>query len=329
MKIVALKAAASASPYLELVRENYKGYSQSFLTTIENQFQKAFSKSGTESILVMDDKKILAHAILDQNPGMGQGIGSFGFFECINDKQVCSLLFEKIFQRAREINLSKILGPINLDTWHTYRVISEGDQSPLFWGEPLCLSYYSELIDSQNPSNTINYYSAYREKYDNMIEATEQSYLQALNNGISIKAQVAIAPEQHRQIWQISSEIFSKNWAYSPINYEEFSELYPILNTDNKSQLIYTASLKEEVIGFCSVIISGNNQRIVKTLALKKKFHGMGLGNALVHCIHKDAKKGACAKIIYALIRNTNQIKNFPTENGIVMRKYKAYEFEI
>ena len=58
-------------------------------------------------------------------------------------------------------------------------------------------------------------------------------------------------------------------------------------------------------------------------------YQGLGLGNALAYKIHFDAKNEGFKKIIYALIRDGNNIKNFPKEEAVIFRHYAAFEFQI
>lgn len=77
----------------------------------------------------------------------GDGVGFFGFFECIDDPEVAAALFESAGNWLRNRRLQKIRGPINPSLNHTLGLLIEGfDSSPFFmmtYNPP----YYERLIE--------------------------------------------------------------------------------------------------------------------------------------------------------------------------------------
>ena len=99
------------------------------------------------------------------------------------------------------------------------------------------------------------------------------------------------------------------------------------MTTDlNALYLLYKG---EDIIGFCSTYKEDETTLILKTICILPQYQGKGLGNALAYKIHFDAKKDGFKKIIYALIREGNDIKKFPKEEAVVFRRYAAFEFSI
>jgi len=68
---------------------------------------------------------------------------------------------------------------------------------------------------------------------------------------------------------------------------------------------------------------------ILKTICILPEYQGLGLGNALAYKIHLDAQKEGFKKVIYALIREDNKVKNFPKDDTLIFRRYAAFEFKI
>ena len=68
---------------------------------------------------------------------------------------------------------------------------------------------------------------------------------------------------------------------------------------------------------------------ILKTMGILPEWQGRGLGNALVHKIHLDAQHRGITSMIYALIRDANQIRNFPRDDARVIREYACLSYKI
>jgi N-acetylglutamate synthase-like GNAT family acetyltransferase len=64
-------------------------------------------------------------------------------------------------------------------------------------------------------------------------------------------------------------------------------------------------------------------------MAILPEYQGKGLGNALVHKIHAGAKQQGVESMIYALIRDTNKIQHFPTDDARVISRYACYTFNL
>ena len=67
----------------------------------------------------------------------------------------------------------------------------------------------------------------------------------------------------------------------------------------------------------------------MKTIAVDPEYQQMGIASGLVHVVHSEAKSVAIRKIIYALVRKTNKIKYFPTDDVKILREYAGFEFRI
>ncbi|RYZ83231.1 MAG: hypothetical protein EOP04_20370, partial [Proteobacteria bacterium] len=63
-------------------------------------------------------------------------VGYFGYFECINDKDVAETLLNKASEWLRAKGRSTMEGPVNLSIFHAHRVMVQGFELKPFMGEP-------------------------------------------------------------------------------------------------------------------------------------------------------------------------------------------------
>jgi hypothetical protein len=93
-------------------------------------------------------------AIRDED---GTAVGLIGFFECVEDPVVATVLLDAARDWLREEHgLQRIWGPMNFDIWHSYRFMTRGfDQVP-FYGEPdnkACYPTSSSTLPSPYPAS--------------------------------------------------------------------------------------------------------------------------------------------------------------------------------
>ena len=315
--------------YLNFVEKNYSqltGFDY-FFSDIKKSIE--FCKNNNIEIFdfeIINNKDLLACISLFYDKNNETAI--FGFFECIDDEIIFKEIWEKLFIKAKQLGIKKLIGPINANTWFQYRCISFTDNENFFPSEPLSKKYYSLFFSKISGIKVIDYHSAYRKNFDTIIKITESSYNLAINQNFRIETVETPNFEQIKQIYQLSKIIFSQNWGYQEISFENFLNLYNKEKIDKYVASIYLLLSENTIIGFASNLMFSNTL-IMKTIGILPEYQSQGLGNALVHKIHLDAVNKGVEKIIYALVKKTNKVKYFPTDDIQVFREYSAFELEI
>lgn len=279
-------------------------------------------------ISIEDKNEIFAQIVLIINKQFDENIAFFGFFECVNNEKIFFDIWNKLVEKAKELNIRKLQGPINGSIWFQYRCRISIIDEEIFPSEPLIKEYYTDFFRKLKNIREIEYHSAYRKKFSTIISLTEKSYNNALDNNFEIIVKNNLQIHEIKTIFEISKTIFSTNWAYSNISWEEFLTLYNSEKIEKYISSIYLLKKYNEIIGFCTNL-SYNKTLIMKTIAVLPEYQTLGLGNAIVHKVHYDAEKDKIDKIIYALVRKTNKVKYFPTDDIKVFREYIGFEIEI
>lgn len=88
---------------------------------------------------------IVNHAHNEQHK---EEIGSFGFFECINDHEVAKALFDRVKEHHAANNLHRIRGPLNPSMNYECGLLVEGFDKPPTFMMTYNHAYYPELVEA-------------------------------------------------------------------------------------------------------------------------------------------------------------------------------------
>jgi len=280
-------------------------------------------------IAAYQGNEMQAHLALILDKRLPSGEAFFGFLESPEDALVFGSMWDSLIEEARTKGVRVLKGPVNGSIWHQYRCIKETDGSEFFKSELFSESYYYDFLSSNQPTSELVYHSGYRERFDAILQVGQPAYDKLAPAGFGVKEMESGSMEKLQTIASISRTVFKNSWGYVELNQKEFFKLYSSEKLAPDSTRIYLLYKGEEIIGFCGAFKEDESTLICKTIALLPEYQGVGLGNVLAFKVHLDAKEEGVKKIIYALIRDGNNIKNFPKEDAVVFRKYAAFEFHI
>lgn len=334
MKVTNYKPRQTPIPKLiKLVKDKYGGKKN--FDFFFSDFQKAYSFCVDNPNIIFipfsafENEELVAHVALIIDKHLPKGEAFFGFFETKQDSSVFEAIWKSLGERAKKMNISLLKGPINGSIWHQYRCIKQADNSEYFKSEPLSEIYYYRLLTQMRPLSEVSYYSAFREKFAKVMGAIKTEFGKLTAAGFDIKELENVSYEQLLSIVKISKMVFHNSWGYTDLTEKDFLQLYSsdkIAAHLNKLYLLYK---DRQIIGYCSTSKEDEQTLIIKTICILPKFQGLGLGNAMAYKIHINAQKEGFKKIIYALIREGNKVKNFPTDDTLIFRQYAAFEFKI
>jgi len=332
MRIEIKQSKIVAQEYITFLKETYS-HETVFPVFMHDLNQALAFVAQSESISITyfianENSKFVGQIALIENAKLPKGTAFFGFFECVKNNKVFTLLWEELKVVAKQKLIQKLTGPINASTWFSNRVITKKLQEPYFFSEFMSQEFYATFFQNQMPANTIEYHSAFRQKIDVITELTKPAYDALANTDIVITQVENITEELMHEVFSISEDVFSTNPGYVPINFNEFKQLYSSEKLNDKTAKVYVVTKRNKLIGYSINLVFGE-QLIMKTICLLPQFQDKGIGNAMVYYVHKDARKNKVKQVIYALVRKDNKVKRFPTDDVEVMREYALYEFEL
>lgn len=279
------------------------------------------------------DEKFIAHVALIVDDRIPKRHAFFGFFEVVDDVRVFKALWRELIQLAKVHKIQILKGPVNGSIWHQYRCVKEDSSVPFFKTEPMTPLYYHDFLSQVNPTNEVTYSSGIRESYKDILDLLKnykENIVQKLIEGnFIIEVTKEITPATLLSIAKLSSTVFDeKSWGYTKLDTAEFSKLYAPRKINEHIYKLFLLYRGGMLVGYCSTMKKGVDL-ICKTICIAPEFQGKGLGNALALWIHEEAKRDGIEKIMYVLVKDGNQVHNYPTEDIDIFRKYAAFEYDL
>jgi hypothetical protein len=161
-------------------------------------------------------------------------VGSFGYFDCPpkNTSVACALL------RAAEKWLTaesctEVIGPIDFTIFHNYRVMSSGFDRPPYLGEPRTPPHFIELLQQCGYSSRSTWRTYDFSAADHLAQLeTMKTVLAPLQQSLKPYEIVPISTAasdlegELKALYPLIMESFSKNFAATELDMEEFIALY-------------------------------------------------------------------------------------------------------
>lgn len=153
---------------------------------------------------------------------------SLGFFESMNNSSI-DLAFKHFKQDALDRGFLKILGPINFNTYLSYRIRLNNPVWGKFDSEPHNPLYYNEIF-TRNGFNIVQEYESRLIKKEHIkdVYINKKELLEALSqipyNFIPINKEFWL--NNTHKIFELIHQIFSGNPFYNTINFNQFNLLF-------------------------------------------------------------------------------------------------------
>ncbi len=220
-----------------------------------------------------------------------------------SDEEAGAALLNEIADDLQQEGFHGLLGPMNGDTWHSYRLVTETDGAPPFFMEPTSSPHDLSAFMRAGFHKVSDYVSA-RGKLEDALGAAPVSV-----TGISVSCwdgtNTAVLIEQ---LFAMSKSSFSQNNFYKPISRKAFLALYePFLPFIDPKHVLFARDDEGAIVGFLfatpdHLCASGNPSVILKTYASAQR----GVGRLLADTYHRLALKMGFETVIHALMHQDN-----------------------
>lgn len=151
-----------------------------------------------------------------------------GFFECVEDLDVCRALLEAAEAQARADGKEKLVGPLDASFWIGYRFKVENFEEH-FTGEPDNLPFYADFWEACGFEVAERYYSNYLRspRPEDPSEKWEKRLQKALERGYEIRSlERGKFDEALRDIYRMLVRLYAKFPAFKLITEEQFVALF-------------------------------------------------------------------------------------------------------
>ena len=274
--------------------------------------------------------RIVARLSPDLTDGDGGPIGMLGFFESRHDANVSSALFGDALSWLRARGARRIVGPMDGDTWHRYRVnIGPFDRAP-FPLEPWNPPYYRALWEDNGFVILETYSSKWIDDVSVLLPGLEAGLARSEGRGVSIRQlRPDRLPDELTLVHDLSSRIFADAFLYSPISREEFLAMYAGLERFLDPELVLFAETGSgEPVGFVFAYDDPGHPAVhYKTIGVLAEWRRPGVAHALSHHVYTAALRRGRPQGNHALMRDDNRSQALDQGYGEEFRRYVLYEW--
>jgi hypothetical protein len=249
----------------------------------------------------------------------GRRTAAIGGFGCARAEDGIALL-TRTSTLLRSEGFEAVIGPMDGDTWHRYRVVLESDGSPPFAMEPVSGPHDLAAFQSAGFA-PISFYASARAMLAPAIEAAPPFAIDGVRvetwNGVDAQALIG-------RLFDLSSAGFSRNPFFKPIERSEFLKLYEPLIPVINPRLVLFALESEKPVGFLFAFPNGPIERkpdavVLKTYASMRRGVGRLLGDAFL----RTARDLGFSAVIHALMHIDNVSRQRSAmHGGTIFRRY-------
>ncbi|WP_341368762.1 hypothetical protein [Yoonia sp. BS5-3] len=237
-----------------------------------------------------------------------------------NSAEAGTRLLDKAAALAKSHGATALIGPMEGDTWHSYRLISERGTVPPFLMEPGSADHDKAAFLDAGFNVIASYFSASAALSDLPGPKPQDTDI------FSIETWDGTDPDGlFTQVHALSCEAFAKNPFYKPISLDDFLAMYrPVVSLLKQELILFARDSKGDLVGFLFGIPNyaegpAPASVILKTYASLQK----GAGHWLSYQFYVNAKAMGFETAIHALMHDDNLSAVRSGLNGAdVFRRY-------
>lgn len=203
--------------------------------------------------MVKDDQRLVGKAILGWRKNTT--IGNLGYIDWINDEQVAALLTKEVENAAKNLGMTEIKTPIDLNFFVKYRIKCKGGGAAYF-GEPIYPDYYHDLFEKTG-FTVIGTWDTYRisrfKTFTNLLQKRKkmEKRKHAHIDKVTIRRiKVSDWDNELRIVYDLFVRSFKEMKEFQPITFDQFKLIYDDFKYIVHPLLSYIAELKGTPVGF-------------------------------------------------------------------------------
>jgi GNAT superfamily N-acetyltransferase len=259
-------------------------------------------------------------------------VGMIGHYAAAGDEAAAAVLIAAQ-EQMRAAGCGIAIGPMNGNTWRSYRFVVERGEEPPFLLEPTNPPAWPGQWERAGFSSLASYFSALNSdlsRPDQRLEALEKKIAEA---GVVIRSAKGNLRNELQKIYAVSQISFRQNFLYTEISEVEFLAMYEPVLPLARQELVLLAESDNECVGYLFAIPDLAQKArgmdvdtfIIKTVSVLPQPHIHGLGTLLVGRAQQMGQQLGYRRCIHALMFEDNISLNISRHYATVMRKYTLY----
>jgi GNAT superfamily N-acetyltransferase len=263
-------------------------------------------------------------------------LGVIGHYAAAGDDAAAAVL-AAAQERLRLAGRTLAVGPMNGNTWRSYRFVTERGEQPPFFLEPANPPEWPLQFERAGFSSLASYFSALNSdlsRPDPRMAAIEKKIADA---GVAIRSANADLRHEMEKIYGVSQVSFRQNFLYTEIPEAEFIAMYEPLFSVVRPELVLIAESAGECVGYLFAIPDLAQKArgldvdtfIIKTVSILPRREIRGLGTLLVARAQRLGQEMGFHRCIHALMFEDNISLNISRHYAAILRKYTLYSKEL
>ncbi|MCM2321760.1 MAG: GNAT family N-acetyltransferase [Oligoflexia bacterium] len=298
--------------------------------SVAQGFARAAQPFPTEFWLAEEDGELVGRigAAMSGLSWEGRKTAAIGFFECDPARPIVARsLMEAASAWARAQGAERLVGPMNFNTWFSYR-FRVGDASGAlasgeapFAFEPVNPPEYPRWFETWG-FRPVERYHSQAFSLEGLAEKTAPDRERALAAGYTLREldSGALLEKEVPILHRISMECFKDNFLFQPLPFELFRQLYvPIAGKADFRLSRFVVDPNGREVGFFFVLRE-REYAVMKTIAMLPEGRGKGLSNALFHESSRAALELGHRSAIAALVRSGAQSESYARKSQELWR---------
>lgn len=302
-------------------------------TSVERNLARAEFAGRQHAFVALDGSRGVGRVVARVSPQLrdasGRPVGMLGFFESRDDAATADALLRAGVAWLRARGAGQIVGPMDGDTWHRYRVNVGPWERPPFPLEPWNPRFYGRLWEQSGFRVVESYSSKWIDDVSALLPKLEAGRERSESRGVSLRPFDTTRPrEELGRVHELSARIFADAFLYAPIERDAFLALYAgaerFLDPDF---VLFATGPDGQEVGFVFGIPDPDRGAVhYKTIGVLAEWRRAAVAAALSHRVYSNALRRGLAAGNHALMRDDNRSQALDQELGQVFRRYVLYE---
>ena len=263
-------------------------------------------------------------------------VGVIGHYAATSDEAAADLL-AAAQDRLRAAGCTLAIGPMNGNTWRSYRFVTERGDEPPFFLEPSNPTEWPAQFERAGFSSLASYFSALNDDLscpDPRLDALEKKIAEA---NVVLRSANPDLRRELKNIYAVSEVSFQQNFLYTEIPEAEFVAMYEPVLAMARPELVLIAERDGQCVGYLFAVPDFAQKArdadvdtfIVKTVSILPQPELRGLGTLLVARAQQLGREMGFRRCIHALMFENNVSLNISRHYATVMRKYTLHSKDL
>ncbi len=251
-----------------------------------------------------------------------------GSFEAQNEPNAVREMLREAARWLREQGATIVVGPMDGDTWHRYRVNAGPFDEPPFLLEPVNPPYWDALWREAGFVTVEQYTSKRIHDVAPLVEKLAPMHERALARGYRFRNfDLARLDEELALVWKMSLEIVRGNAFYFEISLDEFLKLYAGIERLLVPELVLFAEDREGAPGGFLFAYPDTHAQTVdyKTIGVLPQHRRGYLGWAMLYRAYEAALSIGRPVANHCLMHESNASQSMDAGHGEAFRRYYLY----